>query len=147
MKIYLDNCCFNRPYDSQATERIKLETEAKLHIQGMVMDGKLVLVWSFMLDYENSANPYPDHREAISEWRFLARHLVQALDQVREGGRVIETATGIKSKDALHLACAIEAGCDYFITTDRSFLKKAQAISEIQAMNPVDFVMLLEDAP
>ncbi|MFO7884916.1 MAG: hypothetical protein R6U68_08850 [Desulfobacteraceae bacterium] len=33
MKIYLDNCCFNRPFDDQTSLRIRLETEAKLDIQ------------------------------------------------------------------------------------------------------------------
>ncbi len=146
MKIYLDNCCFNRPYDSQTAERVKLETEAKLHIQSRVMDCKLTLVWSFMLDYENSANPYPDQREAIAEWKALAKQHIPALESIRERGLRIESATGIKSKDALHLACAIESGCDYLITTDRAFLKKAQAMREIQTFNPVDFVMILEDS-
>jgi len=39
IRIYLDNCCFNRPYDKQTGERIKLETEAKLHIQRCVAFG------------------------------------------------------------------------------------------------------------
>ena len=147
MKIYLDNCCFNRPYDSQTAERIKLETEAKLYIQSMVVEGKLSLVWSFMLDYENSANPYPDQREAVAEWKAQAKHYISALEGIRERGMNIEKVTGIKSKDALHLACALEAKCDYFITTDRIFLKKAQAVREIQTINPVDFVMILEDKP
>ncbi|GAK55959.1 hypothetical protein U27_02920 [Candidatus Vecturithrix granuli] len=33
MRIYLDNCCFNRPFDDQNQIKIKLETEAKLYIQ------------------------------------------------------------------------------------------------------------------
>jgi predicted nucleic acid-binding protein len=147
MKIYLDNCCFNRPYDKQTGERIKLETEAKLHIQSMVIDAKLALVWSFMLDYENSANPYPDHREAIAEWKSVAKQHIPALNTIRECGANIGNATGIKSKDALHLACALEAGCEYFITTGRAFLKKAQAMCDIKTLNPVDFVMILEDKP
>ena len=36
MRIYLDNCCFNRPYDDQSQLRISLETQAKLYIQGMI---------------------------------------------------------------------------------------------------------------
>ena len=28
MKIYLDVCCLNRPFDNQAQDRIRLETEA-----------------------------------------------------------------------------------------------------------------------
>ncbi len=32
LKIYLDNCVFNRPFDDQSQIKIKLETEAKLYI-------------------------------------------------------------------------------------------------------------------
>ena len=28
MRVYLDNCCYNRPFDEQSQLRIRLETEA-----------------------------------------------------------------------------------------------------------------------
>ncbi len=37
MLIYLDNCCFNRPFDDQKQIRIRIETEAKLYIQGEII--------------------------------------------------------------------------------------------------------------
>lgn len=33
LRIYLDTCCFNRPYDDQSHIRNSLEAQAKLHIQ------------------------------------------------------------------------------------------------------------------
>ena len=48
-KLYLDNCSFNRPYDSQLYPMIMLETEAKLLIQHEVLKGNLGLVWSFIV--------------------------------------------------------------------------------------------------
>ena len=33
MRVYLDNCCYNRPFDPQEQLRIRLETEAKLEVQ------------------------------------------------------------------------------------------------------------------
>ncbi len=33
MLVYMDLCCFNRPFDDQTQDRIYLETEAKLIIQ------------------------------------------------------------------------------------------------------------------
>jgi len=33
LKVYLDNCCFNRPFDDQNQVRVRIETEAKLFIQ------------------------------------------------------------------------------------------------------------------
>lgn len=37
--IYLDLCCFNRPYDDQTFQRIYLETEAKLFVQEQIKEG------------------------------------------------------------------------------------------------------------
>jgi len=49
---------------------------------------------------------------------------------------------GIKKKDALHLACAIKANCDYFLTTDKKLLNKS--FSDIELINPIDFIRKLE---
>ena len=50
---------------------------------------------------------------------------------------------GIKAKDALHLACAIEKGCEYFITTDGKLTNKT--IAKIKIVNPIDFVREMEE--
>ena len=57
MKIYLDTCCYNRPLDDQSHLEIQFETIAKLDIQGKVREGVYKLVWSYMLNLENEANP------------------------------------------------------------------------------------------
>ena len=67
MKIYLDNCCFNRPFDDQSQLRIKLESEAKLKIQTDIQAGVLDLVWSYILDAENEANPFEERKSAIRD--------------------------------------------------------------------------------
>jgi len=126
MLIYLDICCFNRPYDIQSSEIIKLETEATLAIQHAILADEIRFVWSFMLDFENNANPYPDHREAIAEWKNLASVQISALETIRKYANQLTATFGIKSKDALHIACSIEAQCDYFITTDKRLLKKSK---------------------
>jgi len=45
---------------------------------------------------------------------------------------------GIKSNDALHIACAIERQCDYFITTDKELTSKN--VNGVKVINPIDFV-------
>lgn len=40
MRVYLDNCSFNRPFDEQKQIKIQLETEAKLDIQSDILKGK-----------------------------------------------------------------------------------------------------------
>ena len=53
MRLYLDNCAFNRPFDDQSHIRIRLEAEAKLYIQERIQEGKAERVWSYILDIEN----------------------------------------------------------------------------------------------
>jgi len=68
-KIYLDNCCYNRPFDEQSQSLIILETEAKLIIQCRIKTGAYPLVWSFMLDSENDENLSEEKRESIGLWK------------------------------------------------------------------------------
>jgi hypothetical protein len=72
MKIYLDNCCFNRPFDDQSSITVRLETEAKLNIQQKVKSKDISLVWSYVLDFENSANPLEERKIEIQKWKGLS---------------------------------------------------------------------------
>ena len=67
-RIYLDNCCYNRPYDDQSQLRISLETQAKLQIQRMIRDKEIALTASYVLLYENSKNPDETRRKTIKEF-------------------------------------------------------------------------------
>lgn len=140
MKVYLDNCCFNRPYDDQSQIRISLETQTKLYVQNLVKKKEIELATSYVLWYENSQNPYETKRRAISE--FLQKNSVEYIDA--DKGDLIKTKaeeimkTGVKMKDAYHVACAVYASCDCFLTTDDRLLK--YRTDEIQIINPVDFV-------
>lgn len=53
-------------------------------------------------------------------------------------------ATGVKEKDAMHLASAILSKCDCFISTDKRLLN--YSTSEILMCNPVDFVLRMEES-
>jgi hypothetical protein len=54
--IYLDICCFNRPFDQQSQTLVRLQTEAKLAVQRGMRDGQPRLAWSAVLDLENAGN-------------------------------------------------------------------------------------------
>jgi len=40
VRIYLDNCAYNRPFDDQKSIKIQLETSAKLYIQEQIRRDK-----------------------------------------------------------------------------------------------------------
>jgi len=143
-KIYLDNCSYNRPFDDQLQMKIRLETEAKLYIQSNIRQKKYSLVWSYMLDYENNESPYEEKRNAIAPWKDIAEDYCPSSDAVPALGCEI-MKHGIKSKDALHIACAVLSGCGYFITTDRKLTNKT--IVNIKIINPIDFIREMEDLP
>ena len=42
MRVYLDNCCFNRPYDDQAQLRISLESQAKQGIMDSISTAEIM---------------------------------------------------------------------------------------------------------
>jgi predicted nucleic acid-binding protein len=140
-RIYLDNCCFNRPYDDQFLLTVRLETEAKLYIQQAILKKTFELVWSYILDYENAANPYQNRRQSIAKWKSIAMFDIDASDTIVNRGKEI-MQKGVKKKDALHVACAIEAQCNYFLTTDKKLLHAK--IDEINIINPIDFIKILE---
>ncbi len=52
MRVYLDNCCYNRPFDDQNQLKVLIESLAKLSIQQQMRDGTLEYVWSSVLDFE-----------------------------------------------------------------------------------------------
>ncbi|GHT87315.1 hypothetical protein FACS1894137_14420 [Spirochaetia bacterium] len=47
VRVYIDNCSYNRPYDDQNQIKIALEAQAKLYIQRLITEKKLDLVFSF----------------------------------------------------------------------------------------------------
>ena len=144
LRIYLDNCCYNRPYDDQLQIRISLEAQAKIFIQNAIKLGKIELASSFVMRHENNKNPYNDKRNVISNFIEENVSVFIASDRKAEIKLIAKEImnTGIKSADAAHIACAILAECDYFLTTDDRVLKYKS--EKIKIMNPVEFLKILE---
>lgn len=143
MKIYLDNCCYNRPYDDQSHLTISIEAQAKLQIQTLVKAQKLQLASSFILDYENSCNPYTDRKSAIT--KFLNENVLDYVgsdksDLIATNAKKI-MATGVKMKDACHIACAELMNCDYLLSTDKRMLKYQSNLTKL--LNPIEFLNLI----
>ena len=140
-RIYLDNCCFNRPYDDQTQLRIYLETQAKLYVQSLVYEKKIELVWSFILTFENSRNLFEAKKTAISQWENFSSFFVGKSEEIRLIAKEIMT-TGIQAADAAHVASAIAGKCNYFITVDKRLLKYQD--KRIVICNPIEFINHIE---
>ena len=140
-KLYLDMNIYHRPYDNQLQARIKLETIAVFEILNMMKSGQVQVVWSFILDYENSLNPHDDIRLEIEHIAFFAAEMINANASIRQLAKTYEP-TGVKPRDALHLACAEISGATYFVTCDDKLLNKQKVLSlSVTLINPIDFIL------
>jgi predicted nucleic acid-binding protein len=124
--------------------KVYFETEAKLYIQEQIKLGKFQLVWSYILDFENYQNQDMNKRELISDW------INFSVEDIEENEDIIKSSNELKKigfdfYDSLHLACAIYAKCEYFMTTDNKILKKRDQINSIKVINPIDFIRELEE--
>ncbi|HED01015.1 MAG TPA: PIN domain-containing protein [Proteobacteria bacterium] len=143
-KIYLDMNIYNRPFDDQTQVRIRLETIAIFSVLQRIKNGDFSLLWSFMIDYENSLNPYNNIRSEIWMASSIANETITPDESILAIARNFE-AKGIKSRDALHLACALKGEAAYFLTCDDKLIKRASELGiNLNIMNPLRFVEDLE---
>lgn len=138
-KVYLDVNIYNRPFDDQSQVRIRLETISIFSIMQRIKRGDLSLIWSFIIDYENSLNPYDDVRREVGLLSSLASKTILPGDTIVTQAMKFESK-GMKPRDALHVACALEAGADYFLTCDDKLINKASSIRGLKILNPIRFI-------
>ena len=144
MRIYLDMNIYNRPFDDQSQVRIRLETIAIFSILQKIKNKELTLSWSFMIDYENSLNPYDDVRQEIEMAVSLASESITPDESVLTAATEFESK-GIKPRDSMHLACALKGKAEYFLTCDDKLIKKASALDmNIKIINPLRFIENME---
>jgi predicted nucleic acid-binding protein len=139
MKIYLDACCLNRPFDDQRQPRIRLEAEAislilqKLHQREWEWIGSEVLV------YELGQTVDVERKERLLLLAGQSHQVVEITEKILKQAEKLE-ASGFESYDAIHLACAEEAKVDVFLTTDDNIQKTANRKKEafsFMVSNPV----------
>src|SRR5947207_14471747 len=116
--VYLDLCCFKRPFDDASVERIRREAEAVAAILDMVQAGTFHLVRSPAHDFENERNPREDRRVATRLWLETATVSVAASHPTGDRARAL-AALGFAPLDALHLAFAEASAARWFVTDDR----------------------------
>ncbi len=144
MRLYLDSCCYNRPFDDLSQIRVRLEAEAVEWILEESRSERFTIVTSDYLSLELIRNPDPSKRaDALVMTAYAGLH-VAISEALARRAEEIETL-GIAGFDALHLAAAEAAGCDHLVTTDDGLLKKSKRHSNqlnVSVLNPIDIVSL-----
>jgi predicted nucleic acid-binding protein len=143
--LYLDMNIYKRPFDDQSQMRIRLETVAVTMIFSLVESGRLAALWSFVLDYENSHDPIPERRDFVARVAQCCESSIEPDESIRSLARHLADAYEIRSRDALHLACAESSGCDYLVTCDARLVRQGQRLREqgvltLEVINPIDLL-------
>ncbi|HST57623.1 MAG TPA: PIN domain-containing protein [Longimicrobium sp.] len=143
--IYLDNCCFSRPFDDQTQDRIRLESEAVLLILGHVVRGEWELVRSEAIDLEVAGLRDVERRRRVEVLVSAGTyHVSVGEDQLRRGTKL--ESLGFGAYDALHIACAEAAVADVLLTTDDRFVRRARRLHNelgVPVMNPLTWLRSL----
>ena len=140
LKIYLDMCVYNRPFDDQSDLRVKLETVACQIIFDRLQKGEVDLVWSFMLEFENELNPFTERKHEIVLLSRLAGQIVEPHRDILTKAEEVEKS-GIKGNDAVHLACGLFSNCHYFVTCDDRVIRRSASLDlGMVVCSPLEFI-------
>jgi len=143
MKIYLDVCCLNRPFDDHSQERIRFESEAVMTIIDHCRLKTLTLLSSEVVDLEISKIPDDDRKQKVMLLSLISKRNIVIDDGIKN--RVKELyKLGFKSFDAFHIACAEKGQADALLTTDDQLLKKAisqRELIKVKLVNPLRWLM------
>ena len=137
MKIYLDTCCLNRPYDDLSDNTVRLESEAVLAIIDICESGGWVFFSSDVLLDEILGITNIVKREKVLLLYHSATMHINLTDDIVTRAREFERFQ-IKPYDALQLSSAEIGGADVFLTTDRQLISAADRSDvKIKVMNPL----------
>jgi hypothetical protein len=142
MRVYLDACCLNRPFDDQSQERVRLEAEAVTLFIQLARSGTHDWVASEVVEDELSRIRDEERRTSVTA---LLRCAAQRLAISDEAFRLahVYADQGVPAMDSLHLAVAETGACDILLTTDDAFVRRAARLQpqpNVRVANPAKWV-------
>lgn len=140
MIVYLDNCCYNRPFDDQTQERIHLESEAILAVLKMGQMKRIVIAGSDILGLEITRMSDENKKRKVLDLYKVADIHIPYTSKIRKRSEEIASISKIRTFDSLHIAAAEEANADVLLTTDDKFERMAEKLDlKTRVVNPLRF--------
>ena len=141
MKIYLDNCCYNRPFDDFTQPRIWFEAIAVLYILMQAEKGKQEIIGSDALDFEIAKSRFHERQMKVELLYSIATEHISFDDEIEKQALSYIENVHTKLLDSLHLSFAVAGGADVLPTTDDEFRKAAEKLDiSVLVMNPITFI-------
>ena len=141
MRIYLDVCCLNRPFDDQTIDRNYMESRAISIILTRMEDGEWKWISSEVVNYEINKTPDTQRIQSIKQLTGKPDEYVCITRKIIDRAKVIERL-GFEPFDAMHIACAEHARADVLLTTDDKLIRKSQQTMEldVRISNPLSWL-------
>ena len=146
MRIYLDCCCYSRPFDDLSNSRVRLEAEAVLAILSRVEANEVELITSDALELELSFTPDEQKRQGAASFLALSDEKVPLTEPLIAEAESLEQQ-GFGAFDALHLASARTGRADFLLTVDERLRRRASRVLTAfgpKFISPVEFVLGIE---
>jgi hypothetical protein len=101
MKIYLDTCCLNRPFDDQRQPRVRLESEAITLIMEKIRQREWEWVGSEVLIYEIEQTTNTERKERLLLFARETNQTVEISEKTLDRAETL-SLLGFGEYDALH---------------------------------------------
>ena len=142
MRIYLDVCCLNRPFDEQVQDRIRMESEAIATVLGHFDRGEWIWLGSEAINVEINRMTDIERKVKVEK---LASGMSQMVILTAEHEKRAQELSGLGFKllDALHIACAESGRAHAFLTTDDRLVKRARKYKgklKVNVANPLNWL-------
>lgn len=142
MKIYLDNCCYNRILDDRSNSQIYYERNSVMLILELIEKASVELVGSEMLVKEMNDISDSYKKSVLQMMYSLCSEEIRVNSAILDRAEEIRHCCNIKYKDSIHLACAEAAKADALLTTDKQFMNNAKRIKAYtRIMNPNQWLL------
>lgn len=142
MKIYLDNCCYNRILDDRSNSQIYYERNSVMLILELIEKASVELVGSEMLVKEMNDISDSYKKSVLQMMYSLCSEEIRVNSVILDRAEEIRHCCNIKYKDSIHLACAEAAKADALLTTDKQFMNNAKRIKAYtRIMNPNQWLL------
>lgn len=142
MTLYLDNCCYNRPFDDQTQDRIHIESEAILAVLKACENGMITILSSPIVRMEIDKFSNADKREKVLALYSLANPDIPFTEEIKKRAEEIRTNSSIRVMDSLHVATAEAGKADAMLTTDDKLIKAcAKLVLGVKVVNPITFLL------
>ena len=142
MRIYLDNCCYNRVLDDRSYFQIYYERNSVLLIFELIEKLEIEMIGSEMLakGIDDTVDAYK--KSVLQMLYALCSEEISVDADILTRAEEIRHLSNIKYKDSIHLACAEAAKADALLTTDRKFMNNSNRIKTYtKVMNPSEWLL------